>query len=295
MRILKQIPFNIFILSILAIILCSCNNSSAPEKQEGTQLTEAQAEAFFQKNAFFIAQFTDFLMSDMVESTSGNTSDLYDLGGINASGDVRLLKSENLSRLMKNALSDTVYYRGNGCWVLELLETNSYRSTNITGEVCFGSVDEMGYPLSSNNVLDYILDAGVTITYSDDSFNENSSINVLRDINMIGIDGFKNGSGIITVNGSQSEEIVINVVSSEGSFNSNFKITFTANEFEIDKQSDYPAGGGYQFQISIRVTETGSQTVSYLINGDVAFDGSQFAAVNFNGYDFTLDMSDDYL
>lgn len=88
---------------------------------------------------------------------------------------------------------------------------------------------------------------------------------------------------------------MINVVSDEGSFNRNFKIFFTANEFEIDEQSDYPVGGGYQFQISIRVTETGSQTVSYLINGDVTFDGSQFAAVNFNGYDFTLDMSDDYL
>lgn len=295
MRLLKQIPFIIFILSILTIIFYSCDNSSEPQKQDESQLSEAQAEAFFQENAFFIAQLTDFLMSDMVESTSGNTSDLYDLGGISASGDVRLLKSENLSRLMKSALSDTVYYSGNGCWIIELLEANSSRSTNITGKVCFGSVDEMGYPLSENNVLDFMLDGGITITYSDDSRNENSSINVIKDFNMIGIDGFKNSSGSITVNGSQSEEVVINVVSNEGSFNSNFKISFTANEFEIDKQTDYPAGGGYQFQISIRFTETGSQTVSYLINGDVTFDGSQFAAVNFNGYDFTLDMSDDYL
>ena len=83
MRILKLIPFHIFILSTLVIILCSCDNSSEPEKQEGTQLTEAQAEAFFQENASFITKLTNFLMSDMVESTNGNTSDLYDLGEFN--------------------------------------------------------------------------------------------------------------------------------------------------------------------------------------------------------------------
>jgi hypothetical protein len=152
----------------------------------------------------------------------------------------------------------------------------------------------MGYPLSSNNVLDFLLDGGITVKYSDDSQNENRSINVLKDFNMIGIDGFKNGSGMITVNGSQSEKVVINVVSTEGSFNSNFEISFTANEFMIDQESDYPAGGGYQFQITISVTEAGSQTVNFLINGAVSFDGSQFAAVHFNGYDFTLDMSVDY-
>ena len=150
----------------------------------------------------------------------------------------------------------------------------------------------MGYPLSSNNVLDFLLDGGITVTYSDDSYNDNLSINVLKDFNMIGIDGFKNGSGMITVNGSQSEKVVISVVSTEGSFNSNFEISFTANEFAIDQDSDYPAGGEYQFQISIQFTEAGSQTESYLINGNVTFDGSQYAAVNFNGYDFTLDMSD---
>jgi len=281
-------------LLILLLFISSCTSSSEPEKKQETQLSEAQAQAYFEANSDLLAQLTYFLVSDMVEGTEGNVDDMYDLGGISTYGNSRFLKANQISALLKSGLSDTVYYNGNGCWYLEILESQSYLSSDIKGDICFGSVDEMGYPLASNDVFDFILDGIVSIDFSDETFTQFTSFDVLKDFNMTGIDGYNKETGLITANGTQTEEVIINMTSEEGSFSSNFKISYTVEQFKVDPMSEYPADGGFQFQLSLNASETGSQPVSYLINGAVGFDGSEIADVTFNGYKFVLDLSEYY-
>ena len=119
-----------------------------------------------------------------------------------------------------------------------------------------------------------------------DNFCLVSELDVLKDFNMTGIDGYNKETGMITANGTQTEEVIINVASEEGSFNSTFKISYTVEQFKVDPMSEYPADGGFQFQLALNASETGSQPVSYLINGAVGFDGSEVADVTFNGYKF---------
>ncbi len=291
MQIFKVIIINLFILIFSSALITSCDNSSDPNDQPETKLTEQQAAALYAQNEFFIANLTGFLMADMVAGTAGNTDDLYDLGGVTTYGNSGLLKIGNLSQLLKNALTDTVYYRGDGCWVLNFLQSSESLSSDISGEVCFGSVDEMGYPLESNNLMDFLLNGSISTSYASDTFSETASFVIAKDLNMLGINGFNAGTGMITANGTHIEETIINFTSEEGVFNSTFKISFTVADFKIEPEAQYPAGGAYQFQMIIKASETGSEAVDFLINGNVTFDGSQYAGVSFNGYDFTLDMS----
>jgi hypothetical protein len=294
MVIFRNLSVMVSCLSILLLFISSCTNSSEPEKQQETQLSEEQAQAYFQENSYLLAQLTYFLASDMVQGTKGNVDDMYDLGGISTLGNSRFLKGKQISALLKSGLSDTVYYKGNGCWYLEILESQVYLNSDIKGDICFGSVDEMGYPLASNDIFDFILDGIVSIDYSDESYTQLSSFDVVKDFNMTGIEGFNKETGMITANGTQTEEVKINLGSTEGSFSSTFKISYTVEEFKVDPMSDYPAGGGFQFQLALNASETGSQPVSYLINGAVGFNGTEIADVTFNGYKFNLNLSDYY-
>lgn len=294
MAILRKLSLIVVCMTLLLIFISSCSNSSEPEKQQETQLSEAQAQAYFESNSELLAQLTYFLVSDMVDGTEGDVEDMYDLGGISTYSNSRFLKGTQISALLKNGLSDTVYYKGDGCWYLEILESQSYLNSDIKGDFCFGSVDELGYPLASNDVFDFMLDGTVSIDYSDEDYTQFTSFDVLKDFNMSGIDGYNKETGMITANGTQTEEIIINLASEEGGFNSNFKISYTVEQFKVDPMSEYPADGGFQFQLALDASETGSQPVSYLINGAVGFDGTEMADVTFNGYNFVLDLSEYY-
>ena len=294
MNTFKKYTVNLLVLALMLLVFGSCDNTSEPDNGGETALTQEQAETYFQQNAGLFAELTSFLVSDMVDGAEGDVNNFYSLGGISTYGNSGFLKGQQISALLKNGLSDTLYYKGDGCWYLEIIESLSYISSDIKGDICFGTVDEMGYPLETNNLFDFMLDGLVTIDYSDESYTQFSSFDVLKDFNMTGIQGFSNGTGMITTNGSQSEEVVINLASEEGSFNSTLKINYTVSELKVDAQNDYPAGGGFQFQLSIKMTETGQAPVELLINGSVTFDGTELADVEFNGYDFVLDLSESY-
>ena len=93
----KKFSVMMVCMSFLLIFIGSCSNSSEPAKSQETELSEAQAQAYFEANSDLLAQLTFFLVSDMVQGTEGNVDDMYDLGGISTYGNSSFLKSNRIS------------------------------------------------------------------------------------------------------------------------------------------------------------------------------------------------------
>jgi len=280
-------------MSFLLLFILSCSSTDEPEEKKETQISRDEAQATLNESAVYLVAIANFLTEDMTRAAQGDIAYLSDASGIG----FNILNRETrtglkLTKPQGTADEDTVYYNGNGCWIVMYEEIYDYYSAAINAEVCFQTVDENGYPTEANDVFDLDMTADFGYDYSEGEYVNNASIAYVRDFNMIGISGFATG-GMVTVNGSESITEIFNYTYENESYSGNIKLTVTVKDLKFGLNSDWPEEGTINFTLDIKVTEEG-RTYEYFLRGEMTFDGTSIVAVKFAGYDFDIDLENPY-